>query len=142
MSLTRAFGKLLSSTSFAPANPLVTEPDSPVRAFMRELLTPVHLLQSAGQRLMAEHPRLTAAMKRTDWLTSPAGLHEYLPCVWFDGDNHFQAVVLVRGCQPGSDSKVSVYSRCDETFDTSRAARRAAITAATDAAMMKPVSRH
>lgn len=110
---------------------------APVREFTRELAIPVGLVSALGQRIVSACPRLNSMMHSTPWYLSPAGLHEYKPDVWFDGEQHYYAAVLKR--RTGDDDAVATIHSCctdaDAPFyrhqDAFRAARRAAIEAAT-----------
>jgi hypothetical protein len=109
---------------------------APVREFTRELAVPAGLISVLGQRVVSACPRLKAAIHSTQWYSSPAGLYEYKPDVWFDGKHHFYAAVLKR--QTGDENAMATIHACtdaDAPFyrhqDALRAARKAAITAAT-----------
>lgn len=118
------------TTKFTSALP------APVREFTRELAVPACLISALGQRVVSACPRLKARMNATSWYSSPTGLYEYKPDVWFDGQHHYYAAVLKR--QTGDDDAVATIHSCsdaDAPFyrhqDAFRAARKAAVEAAT-----------
>ncbi|MGR7482822.1 hypothetical protein [Klebsiella aerogenes] len=109
---------------------------APAREFTRDSAVPAGLISALGQRVVSACPRLKAMMHATPWYSSPAGLYEYKPDVWFDGKHHYYAAVLKR--QTGDDDAVAtIYSGTDADApfyryqDAFRAARRAAAEAAT-----------
>lgn len=109
---------------------------APAREFIRELAVPAGMISVPGQRVISACPRLKAKLHSTPWYSSPAGLHEYKPDVWFDGDCHFYAAVLSRPA--GDENAVVTIHSCtnaDAPFyryqDAFRAARKAAVEAAT-----------
>lgn len=109
---------------------------APAREFTRELAIPVGVISALGQRAMSACPGLKAKLHSTPWYSSPAGLHEYKPDVWFDGQHHYYAAVLKRPA--GDENAVPAIHSCtrpDAPFyrhqDAFRAARQAAVEAAT-----------
>ncbi|MGR7122087.1 hypothetical protein ACU62C_22535 [Klebsiella aerogenes] len=118
------------------ASKLTSALPAPAREFTRELAVPAGLISALGQRVVSACPRLKAKLHSTPWYSSPAGLYEYKPDVWFDGQHHYYAAVLKR--QTGDDNAVVTIYSCtdaDAPFyryqDAFRAARRAAAEAAT-----------
>lgn len=119
------------ATKFTSALP------APAREFTRELAVPAGLISALGQRVVSACPRLKAMMHATPWYSSPTGLYEYKPDVWFDGKHHYYAAVLKR--QTGDDDAVATIYSCtdaDAPFYRYQGAFRAARKAAIDAATM------
>lgn len=109
------------------------------RSFLSELSKPFDLARSAATRVVSDCPRLKAAIRRTPWLASPSGLHEYRSRVWFD-DRRYHAIVMVRKMIDGQPSEAFVHSRHGE-FHTFRAARKTAQMATSALATLTVLTR-
>lgn len=110
-----------------------------IRSFLTELSKPFVLARSATTRVVSDCPRLKAAIRRTPWLASPSGLHEYRSHVWFD-DRRYHAIVMARKMIDGQPSEAFVHSRHGE-FHTFRAARKTAQMATSALATLTVLTR-
>lgn len=109
-----------------------------IRSFLYELSKPFDLARSATTRVVSDCPRLKAAIRRTSWLASPSGLHEYRSRVWFD-DRRYHAIVMARTMINGQPGDEFIFSRHGKHF-THKAAAKAAQFATSDAATFRVIS--
>lgn len=102
-----------------------------IRSFLTELRTPFDLALSVATRVASECPDLKAALRRTSWLASPCGFHEFRSRVWFD-EQRYHAIVMARTMINGQPGDEFIFSRHGKHF-THKAAAKAAQLAASDA---------
>ena len=104
-------------------------------SFLTELRMPFDMVISAATRVASEYPHITAALKRTSWLSSPSGHYEFCSRVWFD-DHRYYAIVMARTVINGQPGDEFVFSRHGKHF-TYNAAAKSAQLAASDAATFR-----
>lgn len=108
---------------------------SVTRSFLTELRMPFDIVLSAATRVASEYPHITAALRRTSWLSSPSGHYEFCPRVWFD-DQRYHAIVMARTVINGQPGDEFIFSRHGKHF-THNAAAKFAQLAASDAATFR-----